>query len=68
MITSKTIGRLQLDVRLEHQGSSVLSVRDGYNDSCRWVENRLSVEELRDLRYMVDRAIAHIESAEERRK
>ena len=44
-----------------HGGS--LKIRDGFNDSCQWVANKISVNELRDLRYMIDRAIAAAEEA-----
>lgn len=37
--------------------------RAGWNDSCEMVAHTMSVEELRDLRHLIDRAIAHSDSA-----
>ena len=34
-----------------------LRIRDGWNDSCDWHTNRLSIEELRDLQYVIGRVI-----------
>ena len=37
-------------------------IRDGWNNSCPFNRNVLSVEEARDLRYLLDRIIAHAET------
>lgn len=37
----------------------IISVRDGWNDSCSMLHNRMSLEELRDLRYLIDRTLAN---------
>lgn len=34
-----------------------VSLRDGWNDGCPMISARLSLDELRDLRYLIDRAI-----------
>lgn len=39
-----------------------LYIRAGWNDSCEMVNNYLSVEELHDLRHLIDRALAAAES------
>jgi len=60
----KTIGRL--GVALTDNGAVMhgygygcsITCVDGWNDSCPTVRFTLAVEELRDLRYLLDRAIA----------
>lgn len=39
-----------------------LRIRDGWNESCEMIENTLSVDELRDLRHLIDRAIAYADA------
>lgn len=60
----KTIGRVTVVVNEDGaqrhdygHGCTVACVK-GWNDSCLVVEHTMSVEELRDLRYLLDRAIA----------
>lgn len=36
-----------------------LCIRDGWNETCQFNRNLLSVEEVRDLRYLLCRVIAH---------
>lgn len=64
---NKTIGRLTVEVNVEGardhsygHGCSVSCIA-GWNDSCPKVTHTMSVEELRDLRYLLDRAIAEAE-------
>ena len=65
---SKTSGRVHVDVDPDHMGSSRVHVLNGYNDGCSWVQNNLSIEEMRDLRYLLDRGIAAAESYEAKPK
>lgn len=64
---SRTIGRIRLDVDPDHRGPSRVIINSGHNDQCQWLQNVLTVEELRDLRYLIDRGIAAAESYEVRR-
>lgn len=64
MIYRRTMGRLSVHVSADGakmhdygHGCSVSCVA-GWNDSCPLVTHTMSVEELRDLRYLLDRAIA----------
>lgn len=64
----KRMGRLSIDMSEDGSkvhgyghGVKVMCV-DGWNDLCPTVALTVSVEELRDLRYLLDRAIAHAES------
>lgn len=66
-VYSKTMGRIRLDVEPMYRGLSRLHVNTGYNDACVWNQNNLSIEELRDLRYLIDRGIAAHEEYERRR-
>lgn len=52
--------RIKLVVRPEYGSAHAVSlkIRDGWNESCSWKENTLSLEELHDLRHLVNRAIA----------
>ena len=56
----KSIGRLR--VRYIHDYGSGMCVSifcvDGWNDSCATLENSMSLEEVRDLRYLLDRMLA----------
>lgn len=76
MSYSKTMGRLT--VKVSHNGATMpdyghgceVSCIAGWNDSCPIVTHTMSVEELRDLRYLLDRAIAAADEvkAEQRRR
>jgi hypothetical protein len=63
---SKRIGRLHLEV--SDNGASMhdyghgceLKIVDGWNDNCPILNNRLSVDELRDLQYMISRALKRV--------
>ncbi len=60
----RQIGRIRLN--LSEDGAKMhdyghgcsLYIRSGWNDSCKMVNNYLSVEELHDLRHLIDRAIS----------
>jgi hypothetical protein len=60
----KTIGRLRVLVSSEglkmhyYSHGAEISCPTGWNESCKIQIFRVSVEELRDLRYLLDRAIA----------
>jgi hypothetical protein len=64
MIYDKTMGRLTVLVsdegaRMHDYGHGcTVSCVAGWNDSCPTVSHIMSVEEMRDLRYLLDRAIA----------
>jgi len=64
MSFNKQMGRLRVTVnsegaRMHHYGhGATVECISGWNDSCPNVTHTLSVDELRDLRYLVDRAIA----------
>jgi len=65
VIYNNTAGsRLHLVVIPEHMGPSQLMVREGNNSSCPFRVNYLTIEEMRDLRYLLDRAIAATEEYE----
>lgn len=55
-IYRKQIGRVGLSV--DHIGQVELTCVDGHNESCATLTNRLSVDELHDLHYMIGRALA----------
>lgn len=61
---NKKLGRLRVEVRdtgaRDHTYShgAQISCPDGWNDSCPILTLTVSVEEMRDLRYLLDRAIA----------
>lgn len=64
----KSIGRLRVVVSREGamnpsygHGASI-KCPTGWNDACPIVEHTVSVEELRDLRYLIDRALAAVEA------
>lgn len=63
----KTIGRLRVVVNENgvkdhvYGYGAVIQCPEGWNDSCRIQTHTVSVEELRDLRYLLDRAIAAAE-------
>ena len=64
MLYQRAIGRLSVSVSSDGgkmhdygHGCTVACVA-GWNDSCPTVEHTVSVEELRDLRYLLDRAIS----------
>ena len=63
----KTIGRIQLLYRREFGDNRcvTLFVRAGWNDSCPMTENILSLEELRDLKHMLDQVLAISEKQKE---
>lgn len=60
----KTIGSISLEVSREgylghdYGYGAKITIPTGWNDACPIVTNNLSVEELRDLRYLIDRALA----------
>lgn len=62
---SMSMGRLRVEVSYEgaiqhdYGHGCIVSCVDGWNDSCPTLKHRLSVEELRNLRYLLDRAIFH---------
>ena len=60
---TKTAGRLSVRFVPEYGDNHAVSVAcvSGWNDSCPSLEHVMSVEEARDLRYMLDRAISHAE-------
>ena len=64
MVYQKTMGRVTVQVsddgaKLHDYGHGcTVSCLNGWNDSCQTISHIMSVEELRDLRYMLDRAIA----------
>jgi hypothetical protein len=70
----KTMGRLT--VKVSENGATMhdyghgctVACLAGWNDSCPLVEHTMSVEELRDLRYLLDRAIAAADEARTRRR
>lgn len=59
----QTCGRVRVQVSREgarQQGygyGATVACRGGWNDACPMVELTMSVEELHDLRYLIDRAI-----------
>jgi hypothetical protein len=68
MSFNKQMGRLRVTVSSEGarmhdygHGATVECIA-GWNDSCPNVKHTLSVDELRDLRYLVDRAITVADS------
>ena len=64
----KRMGRFEIDVNEnglrmhDYSHGAQIKCLDGWNDSCPTASLTASVEELRDLRYLLDRAIAHAES------
>jgi hypothetical protein len=62
----RTCGRLRVRVcangaRMHDYGHGVaVACRAGWNDGCPMVEHTMSVEELHDLRHLIDRAIAAV--------
>lgn len=57
---SKDMGRIRIrfdDVSGESH-AVLVAVRSGWNEASRFVESVLSIEEARDLRYLLDRVIA----------
>jgi hypothetical protein len=70
----KTVGRVSVSVS-ENGGEMhdygfgcTVSCIDGWNDSCPKIKLTMSVEELRDLRYLLDRAIVAADDWKERRR
>lgn len=65
---SKGIGRLEVEVNREgarqheYGHGAVIKCRSGWNDSCPIIYNTVSVDELRDLRYLIDSAIAYADN------
>lgn len=61
MSYDRTIGRLRLrsDGDPANLAAVTISVPDGWNDSCKILTLRLSVEELRDLKHLIERALYH---------
>lgn len=59
-------GLVRLHVRISNDGlkmhdyghGATVACRAGWNEGCAMVELTMSVDELRDLRYLLDRAIA----------
>lgn len=72
MIYEKTVGRVSVAVSDDggkdpkYGHGCTVSCIAGWNDSCPNVSHVLSVEELRDLRYLLDRAIAAAEDYKSR--
>lgn len=63
----KKIGRIELRVGLPGDGSqTVLLIPSGWNDSSELVSNELTIEELRDIHYMIGRALAMYDSERDR--
>ena len=66
MAFEKKIGRIQLVIcdegsRIHDYGHGCdLRILSGWNDSCDVKKNSLSVKELIDLRYMIDRALVEV--------
>lgn len=60
----KKINRLRVEVcndglRMhDYRHGVTLSLLDGFNEDCPIASHNLSIDELRDLRYLTDRAIA----------
>lgn len=60
----KTIGRITLEVSREgylghdYGYGAQMKIPAGWNEASPIVTNNLSIEELRDLRYLIDRALA----------
>lgn len=71
MSYDRRIGRIRLEVsndgfRQQNYGyGCALSIRNGWNDSCEFVQNSLSFEELHDLRHLIERAIAQASARSE---
>jgi hypothetical protein len=61
MIYGKKIGRIALQVPHPGDGSPELIIPDGWNDSVPKIHHTLSIEELHDLRFLIDRAIAKVD-------
>lgn len=64
MSYSNTVGeRLSLSlsddgIRSPNYGyGATLKIRDGWNDRCEWATLNLSVDDLHDLRYLINRAL-----------
>jgi hypothetical protein len=68
---NKTAGRLRVTVNrdgmLNHDYGHGCTIEcpTGWNDSCPIVKHTVCVEELRDLRHLLDRAIAHADAYRE---
>jgi hypothetical protein len=64
VIYTRRIGRLQINVnengaKMHDYGHGCeVGCVAGWNESCPMVNHMMSVEEMRDLRYLLDRAIA----------
>lgn len=60
----KTLGRLRLVVTADgarlpgDAHAAQIHCPTGWNDSCPVMKHTVSIEELRDLRYLIDRALA----------
>ena len=59
----RQIGRIRLVVNdngaTDHNYGygCLLQIREGWNDGCAMISNNMSVEELHDLRHLIDRAL-----------
>lgn len=68
MAFSKSMNRIAVEVndngarQHEYGHGAVVKCRSGWNDSCPFIDNTMSVDELRDLRYLIDRAIAYADN------
>jgi hypothetical protein len=61
MLYDQTVGRLRLEMLHERDGgNATLTVLAGWNDSVPRVRNEITREELHDLRYLIDRALAAV--------
>lgn len=61
----KKIGRIELELRAERDGGhAFLTIPDGWNKTVPTLRNELTREELRDLKYMIERALAAVDRSE----
>lgn len=62
-IGQRGLDRMRVQYRADYGHGSAVTVhlRPGWNDGVEWQECPLSLDEARDLRYLLDSAIAHAE-------
>lgn len=62
---NKTIERLTVSYRATYGDGMCVEVacRDGWNDSCPILTHRMSLEEVHDLRYLLDRMLVEAQGA-----
>lgn len=69
MIYDRTMDRISVTVASEaahdhtYSHGGTVQIREGFNEFSPMIINKLSVEEMRDLRYLLDRAIAAADEA-----